>query len=128
MSVDIFRINTVELLVLLFLRESDAHGYQLVQMLEEYSSGTLTVKTASLYPILYRLADNGMVTSREVIVERTTKAHPGRSSRVRVVYHLEPSGYARIEELLADHHAFVAGCETVIQKLERGGCNEKNSC
>ena len=52
MAVDIFKIGSVELLVLLLLREQDAHGYQLAQLMEENSDGLLTVKTASLYPIL----------------------------------------------------------------------------
>ena len=34
MPVDIFKIGSAELLVLLFLREEDAHGYQLAQLLE----------------------------------------------------------------------------------------------
>lgn len=58
MAVDIFKIGSVELLVLLLLREQDAHGYQLAQLMEEKSDGLLTVKTASLYPILYRLVDS----------------------------------------------------------------------
>lgn len=49
MAVDIFKIGSVELLVLLLLREQDAHGYQLAQLMEENSDGLLTVKTASLY-------------------------------------------------------------------------------
>ena len=51
MAVDIFKIGSVELLVLLLLREQDAHGYQLAQLMEENSDGLLTVKTASLYPM-----------------------------------------------------------------------------
>ena len=49
MAVDIFKNGSVELLVLLLLREQDAHGYQLAQLMEEKSDGLLTVKTASLY-------------------------------------------------------------------------------
>ena len=63
MAVDIFKIGSVELLVLLLLREQDAHGYQLAQLMEEKSDGLLTVKTASLYPILYRLVDTGCITA-----------------------------------------------------------------
>lgn len=62
MAVDIFKIGSVELLVLLLLREQDAHGYQLAQLMEENSDGLLTVKTASLYPILYRLVDTGCIS------------------------------------------------------------------
>ena len=109
------------MLVLLFLRERDAHGYQLVQMLEEYSGGALTVKTASLYPILYKLADNGYITGKETFVERKMPNRTGLSARVRIVYHLEPAGHQRLEELIAEHETFVKACYTVISRTERNG-------
>ena len=62
MAVDVFQLGSVEMLTLYMLRDGDAHGYQLVQMLETYSDGLLTVKTASLYPILYKLEANGFIT------------------------------------------------------------------
>lgn len=123
MPVDIFKIGSVEMLVLLFLRKEDAHGYQLVQMLEEYSNGLLTVKTASLYPILYRLADNGCITGRETFVATARKGAAVHSSRVRVVYHIEPAGIARLEKLLAEHRTFIEGTETVFSQLNGGNYN-----
>ena len=125
MPVDIFKIGSVEMLVLLFLREHDAHGYQLVQMLEEYSGGALTVKTASLYPILYKLADNGCITGTETFVERKSGNRPGRSARVRIVYHLEPAGLKRLEELRAEHDVFVNACNTAFLRTERSGNGEE---
>ena len=118
MPVDIFKIGSAELLVLLFLREKDAHGYQLAQLLEEKSGGLLTVKTASLYPILYRLVENGCISCKETHVESTRNGTVRRSARVRLTYHLEPPGQIRLEELLREHETFIEGFRIVLSQME----------
>ena len=118
MAVDLFQFSPMELFVLLFLQKGDAHGYQLVQDLEKFSDGFLAVKTASLYPILYKLERNGCVSSYEIFVENK-KVRYGRSSgRMRVVYHIEEPGLARIEGLLKTHEEFVKGSEIFFEKMK----------
>lgn len=118
MPVDIFKIGSAELLVLLFLREEDAHGYQLAQLLEEKSGGLLTVKTASLYPILYRLVETGCISCKETHVESTRNGAVRRSARVRLTYHLEPPGQIRSEELLREHEMFIEGFRIILSQTE----------
>ena len=120
MAVDIFKFGLVELFILLFLRQEDAHGYQLVQKIEELSGGLLTVKTASLYPVLYKLAEAGCVTGKEEIVEHRSARNGRISSRVRIVYHLEEAGHKRLEELLASYESFIKGCDNVFVNVEGG--------
>lgn len=115
MPVDAFKVGSVEMLVLYLLKQGDAHGYQLQQMLEEYSGGALTVKTASLYPILYKLEENGCITGRETFVQRKTPSRTGLSARVRIVYHLEPAGLQRLDELIGVHETFVNACTHVFE-------------
>ena len=124
MAVDVFQLGSVEMLTLYMLRDGDAHGYQLVQMLEAYSDGLLTVKTASLYPILYKLEANGFITGREAFVERKSTMRPGRSARIRVMYHIEPAGLERLEALLAEHETFFKGCNAAFTHKERNGDGE----
>lgn len=124
MAVDIFQYSPVELFTLMSLREGDAHGYQLVQNLEKFSDGILTVKTASLYPILYKLEKNGCISSYELFVE-STKVRAGRKSgRMRVVYHMEGPGLARLDELLKEHENFIKGSETIISRLKGDDKND----
>ena len=121
MPLDIFQAATTEMLLLLFLSKEDAHGYQLAQMIKERCGGFLEVKSASLYPILYKLEEKGCVTGKESFVERKSEKRSGRSARVRIVYHLEPPGFERLQILLEEHEALVKGCAAALAFMGKGG-------
>jgi PadR family transcriptional regulator PadR len=53
-----------EILVLQLLSQEDKYGYQLISELSEKSQGMFAMKEGTLYPILYRLEDDGYVESR----------------------------------------------------------------
>ncbi len=56
--------GVLEMLVLRLLSGEEKYGYQLITELREGSSGMFTLKEGTLYPILYRLEDEGLVESR----------------------------------------------------------------
>jgi PadR family transcriptional regulator PadR len=58
--------GSTELLILALLDERQRHGYEISQLIEERSHGTITFHTASLYPTLYRLEASGLLESRWV--------------------------------------------------------------
>ena len=51
--------GSTEVLILALLDERQRHGYDISQLIEQRSNGTITFHTASLYPTLYRLEDKG---------------------------------------------------------------------
>lgn len=51
----------LEMLVLQTLCRSPGHGYELINRLKTRSGGLLTMKEGTLYPILYRLEDEGLI-------------------------------------------------------------------
>ena len=53
----------LETMVLSVLERGNAHGYQIIQRLEEAGSGLLTLKEGTLYPVLYRLEKAGFVSA-----------------------------------------------------------------
>ena len=55
--------GVLELLVLELLCSDSKYGYQIIQELKEKSDGTFVLKDGTLYPILYRLEDDGLVLS-----------------------------------------------------------------
>lgn len=55
--------GVLEILVLELLSKEKMYGYQLIQKLQEHSHKMFTLKEGTLYPILYRLEDDGMVIS-----------------------------------------------------------------
>ena len=56
--------GVLEMLVLKLLAEKEQYGYQLICRLREESDELFHLKEGTLYPILYRLEDDGLVTSR----------------------------------------------------------------
>ena len=56
--------GVLEMLVLQLLLEKEKYGYQLICELKEKSGGMFLLKEGTLYPILYRMEDDGLVVSR----------------------------------------------------------------
>ena len=53
----------LELLVLGLICEKATYGYELMTHLKERSGGSFVLKEGTLYPILYRLEDEGLIVS-----------------------------------------------------------------
>lgn len=53
-----------EILVLQLLSEQEKYGYELLTEMKNKSNGMFTVKEGTLYPILYRLEDEGLVVAK----------------------------------------------------------------
>lgn len=68
MAIEMFKRGSVEMLALLILNEDDAHGYRIVQEIKDRSDGRLIIKEGSLYPILYKLSDEGYIILRKIFL------------------------------------------------------------
>jgi len=75
--------GSAELLVLSLVEDQPRHGYDIGQLIELRSRGTLRFNVASLYPLLYRLEKRGWIRGRWV-----EKA----GQRRRRYYRLTPAG------------------------------------
>lgn len=122
MATGTFKKGSIEMLTLLMLQEGDIYGYQLIQMLSDRSGGKLTVQEGSLYPLLYRMVDSGYISGRDVAVE----TRHGRK-RNRVLYHLEPSGRARLKELKAEFDQVHEGIQSVFLKSKPIGYERESA-
>ncbi|MBP3673733.1 MAG: PadR family transcriptional regulator [Oscillospiraceae bacterium] len=56
--------GVLEMLVLELICREPTYGYELLSKLKEGSEGMFQLKEGTLYPILYRLEDDGMIQSR----------------------------------------------------------------
>lgn len=56
--------GVLEMLVLQLLSGKEKYGYQLICELREQSEDMFLLKEGTLYPILYRMEDDGLVVSR----------------------------------------------------------------
>lgn len=55
--------GVLDMLVLKLLEKEQKYGYQLISELKEKSENIFVLKEGTLYPILYRLEDEGFVES-----------------------------------------------------------------
>lgn len=100
-----FRRGVMSLVLLSLLKREDMYGYQLVTETLRLSEGRIVTQEGSLYPVLYKLEDQGLISSRRVPVGKRMS---------RVYYHLEPSGEQRLKELIADYKSVVKGVLLIV--------------
>lgn len=100
-----FRRGVMSLVILSLLKREDMYGYQLVQETSNASGGKLTTQEGSLYPVLYKLLDQGMISNRRVQVGKRM---------TRIYYHLEPAGELRLAELIAEYNEVTQGVYQII--------------
>jgi len=103
------RRGTLELLLLRILADEPTYGYELLSRLGKRSGGRLQIKEGTLYPVLYRLEDAGLVEP-----EWQQRAR-GAS---RKVYRLTPAGQQRLVELTTEWQGFSAAIETILEGVE----------
>lgn len=58
--------GSAELLILSLVEDQPRHGYDIGNLIERRSQGTLRFNVASLYPLLYRLEKRGWILGRWV--------------------------------------------------------------
>lgn len=56
--------GVLEMLVLKLVCARATYGYELLSRLKEMSGGRFSLKEGTLYPILYRLEDDGMILAK----------------------------------------------------------------
>ena len=56
--------GSLELLVLSVLAHRPRHGYEIGRLIELGSGGHLTFRITTLYPVLYRLENRGLIAGR----------------------------------------------------------------
>lgn len=62
--------GTLEMVLLSLLCEKQQYGYQLVNEITARSRGLFTLAEGTLYPVLYRLEDAGLIEARWETQER----------------------------------------------------------
>ena len=95
-----FRRGIMPIVILSLLQKEDMFGYQLVQETEKRSGGRIVTQEGSLYPVLYNLLDQVLISDRTVQVGKRM---------TRIYYHLEPAGAARLQELYEEYRQITDG-------------------
>ena len=110
-----FRRGVMPLVILGLLQKEDMYGYQLVQETERRSGGRIVTQEGSLYPVLYKLVDQGLISDRKVLVGKRM---------TRVYYHLEPAGEQRLRELVREYEEVSQG----VFQIVKGDDGDEDEC
>ena len=103
--------GVLEMLVLALICAAPAYGYEILQKLKDSSCGLFVLKEGTLYPILYRLEDDGMIESSWF--QGKSRAAPKK------IYTATEQGrreYARRKDVWT---AFAGAVESFIKEVER---------
>lgn len=107
-----FNKGILELGILTLLKRNDLYGYSLIQSMKQSSGGLIEVKDGTLYPILYRLEDQKLITSYWETQEE------GRG-KPRKYYQITTVGKQRLEVMLQDFLEVNEGIHRILK--DNGG-------
>lgn len=104
-----FKRGVSEIAILHLLNERDMYGYEVLRELERRSQGKFVLKYSSLYPVLYRLIDKGIIGDTQKLVGKR---------RTRVYYHLTEKGKEYFEELKSEYNFITEGFNNLLNYQE----------
>lgn len=98
--------GTLDMLILKTLALEPMHGWGISQRIQQTSSGVLNINQGSLYPALYRLEEQGWITSEWGSSENNRQAK---------YYKLTRAGRKQLDEETANWQRLSTAIEQVLQ-------------
>ena len=87
-----FKKGSLEMLLLCLVAQKETYGYELITRLNQGGADVLGyAREGTVYPILYRLQDAGLITSRIV---------PAANGGSKKYYSITPRGRETLDELI----------------------------
>ena len=105
-----YRRGVLSLVILSLLAREDMYGYQIVQEIAQRSAGAILTQEGSLYPVLYKLLDQQLISDKKVLVGKRM---------TRVYYHLEDAGKVQLQRLKQEYEAVTQGVFLIIHGENR---------
>jgi len=99
--------GSTTMLILKLLEEKDMYGYQMIEELAKKSDDTFNLKAGTLYPLLHRLENEGMVSSYDDQAD---------GERVRKYYHLCNKGKKLLKDKQSEWAAYTGAVQKVLSR------------
>jgi PadR family transcriptional regulator PadR len=97
--------GTTETLILAALRGAPSHGYELAERLRQRSEGIFELGEGTLYPLLYKLEDKGLISG---------KWEASNGERRKRVYRITPRGKKQLIERGEEWKSLVHGMSLIL--------------
>jgi len=98
--------GVLEMLVLHTVCQGQTYGYEICTRLDKQSGGLFAMKEGTLYPILYRLQDEGLIESRWSV--------PDGRGAAKKYYEATAAGQQTSKELIALWKSFGDNVDRII--------------
>ena len=108
--------GTVEMILLHLLEDRKMYGYEILQQMRARSDGKFDLKDGSMYPVLYRMIDKGLITDEQVLVGKR---------RTRVYYSLTEEGKKYLDQITAEYFYITEGIEKIMNYREDSSCESQ---
>ena len=112
------RRGTLDLVLLRLLADEPTYGYELLKRLRGRSAGAFHLKEGTLYPVLYRLEDAGLIVPEWTPPKAAASGRRASRGMPRKVYRPTEAGRERLAELEAAWRSFKAGVDAVLEPTE----------
>ena len=99
--------NNIEMILLSILCDGDYYGYQLTQLVNEYSKNMISIPEGSLYPALYRLQENEYISADKRLVGKRLE---------RIYNHIEASGKNYLKTLIEDYNYLNDAIQNILSR------------
>jgi PadR family transcriptional regulator PadR len=97
--------GVADLIILRVLdRHGDSYGYQLIERINHESKKLFTFQEGTLYPLLYKMERDGLVTS---------KRKTSLNGKERRYYHITSLGKKYLTSRSKEHKGFLRGLQSV---------------
>lgn len=106
-------ILKLDMIVLQMLSKADSYGYEISSNISDATNGVIDIKEGVLYPILYKLVEDGSITSYDKVVNR----------RNRVYYTLTKSGNTTLQYMIKEYKELTQAVNILIDEdmqIEKG--------
>lgn len=98
--------GAADVIVLRLLTErGEAYGYQLIEQIKKASDNVFELQEGTLYPLLYRLEDRGLIKSER---------REAKSGKTRRYYRITKKGRSLLTNKTKEYKGFVKGLSTVL--------------
>lgn len=97
--------GTLELIILETLSHGQSYAYEMIRNIHLKTGGAIELREGTIYPLLYRLEDQGMVYS-------SFKAMP--RSKPRRYYKLTENGKTRLKEITSEYIIFTKAIKGIL--------------
>lgn len=102
-----FKKGILELMILKLISCENSYGYDLIVKLKQHSNGLFNIKEGTLYPLLYRLEEDGLVKSME-------EAAPD-NKRKKKYYFITESGKSILSDLTVYWNGFSQCVDSILR-------------